>query len=213
MARIEWAGSPKPPASPPQPALRARAGWYARVLAGLPFATVRGAGRTWGFEPSGTFPFTTLTAGAGWAVGDHLTVGGEWSVGYTVHVVDSASGAYDRDLVLQHLGAVATFFPLKQRYAELPNVALAPHGPFLRAGVAAAFLGSTPHEFDAPPGSTAWRENGFGVTAGVGWALLAKGGWTLDAELDLAWDRFSSSDPTAPDAVSGYLVNVGVTFF
>jgi hypothetical protein len=143
------------------------------------------------------------------AIGDHLAVGGEWSVGYSMHAPnEDLPDLYDRDLVLQHLGVVATVFPFKQRLERRPEVALAPHGPFLRAGLGAAFLRSSPD--DSGPSGT-WSERGVGVTAGVGWAVLLGGRLTFDVELDLAWDRFQGAASPAPDRAFSYLFTFGAS--
>ena len=124
--------------------------------------------------------------------------------------VEDTSEVTGRISCSEHLGVVATVYPFKQRLERRPDVALAPHGPFLRAGLGAALLRSSPD--DSGPSGT-WSERGVGVTAGVGWAVLLGGRRTFDVELDLAWDRFPGAASAAPDSAFSYLFTVGASLY
>jgi hypothetical protein len=234
VAHVEWAEPPppalqttppavlpavpvpvtaEPPVGPPHP----RDPWYLRLTLGIAGAELGMGDGTMSFGPPNAnvpIPFA-FAVGAGVAVGDRLAVGGEWSLGYSMHSVsDDLPEVYDRSLVLQHLGVVATFYPATQRLEEWPDVPLAPRGPSLRVGVAAAFLDSRPDPSNATSDSRSWHAIGLGVGAGCGWAWRMRKDRTLDLAVDLAWDRFATTtEPTSPDSAFSYQVNLGMTFF
>jgi hypothetical protein len=186
-----------------------------RLTVGYPFARVWAGAESVGFALAPVLIPQAFVAGAGGSLGDHLVLGGEYSVGYSVHAVSEEKwDTHDRDLVLQHVGAVATWFPKNQRFAEAPGLLPAPRGPYLRLGLAVAFLYSSVDPAYAPPGAKDWKEPGLGVTGGVGWGwvLLSKA-LTLEVGFDLAYDRFRSSDPAAPDAALGIIFSGGLGFY
>ncbi|HSN15130.1 MAG TPA: hypothetical protein VLT61_10885, partial [Anaeromyxobacteraceae bacterium] len=206
-----------PPAVPTPP--RARGPWYLRLGCGMGGATVRTGGRGMGFSPpNANVPIPmAFVAGLGMAVGDHVAVGGEWSWSYSAHSFDpDRVDLHDRDLRLWHLAAVATAHPIDQRRPDWPDVPLAPRGPYVRAGLAAAFLDSQPDLSYAPAGSAPWHARGVGVIAGGGWGwrIAERTDWAFDVSLDLTLDFFgATSDPTSPSRAVGFQIDFGANLF
>jgi hypothetical protein len=212
----------EPDTTSPPPEARDAAGKRGRVYV-APWLGY-GGGNVHGSEVNTGFIFylgipVPLSAGVGVGVpaGQRVLVGAEWNITLGINCVasmDEASGACDRVVLLQHLLATATFFPLWEGTPEV-----APAGLFVRGGAGLALLNSWPEDIastsesaTAEPGAR-WKRTGAGVLTGLGYALRIGESRTrtLDLGLDVAWQWYGSS-ASEPERSFSAVLRCGVTF-
>jgi hypothetical protein len=206
IGRAAAAAEPAATAQPPDGGAppRKRGKRYVTAWLGWGGGTIDRRGGSTEFVPILALPLPQ-SAGVAFGVpaGRRLLLGGEWNITFGVNCVasmNSASGACDRAVVLQHLLGTATYFPL---WRGMPEVA--PIGVLVRGGAGLALLNSWPEDISstgdstqAEPRGPRWRRAGAGVLAGVGYSLgYRESPRRIDLGLDLAWQWYgrSTSEP------------------